>query len=218
MLGVDNGLEITLVTASGDYLTVNSYQHSDLFWALRGGGGGTFGVVTSLTYRSHPSPPVVAGFLIASQDGTTPNAAMTTAYTELVRRTPALTDFGWGGYTGLVPDSANNSTTFMLLFIASNVSLGAARASALGTLLNFVNATAATSATEGSDGALTIETSQLIPMDNWAEFSDFLTANTNGEVGANSELGSRLIPRDVVEANYSTVAQTILNSQGRGNW
>ena len=106
----------------------------------------------------------------------------------------------------------------MLLFIASNVSLGAARASALGTLLNFVNATAATSAAEGSDGALTIETSQLIPMDNWAEFSDFLKANTNGEVGGNSELGSRLIPRDVVEANYSTVAQTILDSQGRGNW
>src|SRR4051812_43153388 len=38
-LGVDNVLQFMVVTANGDFLTVNSYQNSDLFWALRGGGG-----------------------------------------------------------------------------------------------------------------------------------------------------------------------------------
>jgi len=48
--GVDNAIEITVVTSTGEHLTVNDYQYSDLFWALRGGGGGTYGVITSVTY------------------------------------------------------------------------------------------------------------------------------------------------------------------------
>ncbi|MDC0740791.1 FAD-binding oxidoreductase [Polyangium mundeleinium] len=44
----DNLLEIQLVTAAGDLLTCNDKQNTDLFWACRGGGGGQFGVVTSL--------------------------------------------------------------------------------------------------------------------------------------------------------------------------
>ncbi|KAG6327489.1 hypothetical protein ID866_11600, partial [Astraeus odoratus] len=42
-LGVDNAVEITVVTSTGEHLTVNNYQYPDLFWALRGGGGGTYG-------------------------------------------------------------------------------------------------------------------------------------------------------------------------------
>ncbi|XP_055350326.1 uncharacterized protein LOC129596946 [Paramacrobiotus metropolitanus] len=49
-LAVDNVLEMTVVTADGQLLTANSCQNKDLFWALRGGGGGTFGVVTSITF------------------------------------------------------------------------------------------------------------------------------------------------------------------------
>ncbi|CAA7268663.1 unnamed protein product [Cyclocybe aegerita] len=57
-LGVDNVIQLTVVVADGQHLTVNAYQHSDLFWALRGGGGGTYGVVTSATYQSHPEFPL----------------------------------------------------------------------------------------------------------------------------------------------------------------
>ena len=214
--GVDNVLEISLVTASGDYLTVNAHQHPDLFWALRGGGGGTFGIVTSLTYRSHPSPPAIAGFLVASQSGITANAAMTSIYTELVRRTPALTDFGWGGYTMFGP--SNGTTSLTLFYITPNVSLAEANASALGAYLDFVNATAANSTAEGSDGVLTVEFSQLIPFDNWAAWYNFLFANETGQVGSNSELGSRLISRDAAEANYTTIAQTLLGLDGGSTW
>ncbi|EEB97762.1 hypothetical protein MPER_02850, partial [Moniliophthora perniciosa FA553] len=59
-LGVDNALQFTVVIASGEVLTVNAYSNPDLFWALRGGGGGTFGVVTSVTYRTHELVPVAA--------------------------------------------------------------------------------------------------------------------------------------------------------------
>jgi FAD/FMN-containing dehydrogenase len=49
----------TLVTADGQVHQVSEHDEPDLFWACRGGGGGTLGVVTSLTYRTRPAPDVL---------------------------------------------------------------------------------------------------------------------------------------------------------------
>jgi FAD/FMN-containing dehydrogenase len=59
-LSVDNLLSAELVTATGEVLTASDDAHADLFWALRGGGG-NFGVVTSLEFRVHPVREVLAG-------------------------------------------------------------------------------------------------------------------------------------------------------------
>jgi FAD/FMN-containing dehydrogenase len=56
----DSVVSVDLVTAEGAALTANARQHPDLFWALRGGGG-NFGVVTSLEFRLHPVARVFAG-------------------------------------------------------------------------------------------------------------------------------------------------------------
>src|SRR4051795_1697048 len=52
-LASDNLQAVELVTAAGDVLEVDAASQPDLFWALRGGGG-NFGIATSLTYRLHP--------------------------------------------------------------------------------------------------------------------------------------------------------------------
>jgi FAD/FMN-containing dehydrogenase len=49
-------LEAEIVTADGLIRLVNEAREADLFWALKGGGGGTFGVVTRLTLATHPLP------------------------------------------------------------------------------------------------------------------------------------------------------------------
>jgi FAD/FMN-containing dehydrogenase len=70
-LTVDNLLAVDVVTADGTRLRASEDEHSDLFWALRGGGG-NFGVVTSFEFRLHPvGPSVLAGpiFWDASDTG-----------------------------------------------------------------------------------------------------------------------------------------------------
>ncbi|KAK7468968.1 hypothetical protein VKT23_003467 [Stygiomarasmius scandens] len=69
-LGADNVLQFTVVLPNGTYLTANKYLTPDLFWAMRGGGGPSFGIVTSTVYRTHPNPSYTAAFWGAHANST----------------------------------------------------------------------------------------------------------------------------------------------------
>jgi FAD/FMN-containing dehydrogenase len=62
-LALDNLLEADLVLADGSFVTASAEKNSDLFWAIRGGGG-NFGIVTSFLFRAHPIDQVFAGPMI----------------------------------------------------------------------------------------------------------------------------------------------------------
>jgi len=62
-LTCDDLLAAQIVTADGRVRACDDTRDADLFWALRGGGGGNFGVVTSLTLRTHPSTNLAIGFV-----------------------------------------------------------------------------------------------------------------------------------------------------------
>jgi hypothetical protein len=97
-------LEAEVVTADGAVRTVNAYREPDLFWALKGGGGGTFGIVTRLTLRTRNLPVTfgeVSGRVKAQSDG---------AFLDLIRRVMGtyrvrLFNPHWGEQIRLDPDN-----------------------------------------------------------------------------------------------------------------
>jgi FAD/FMN-containing dehydrogenase len=99
-----NLLEAEVVTADGQIRIANACTNSDLFWALKGGGGGTFGVLSKMTLRLHDLPEFfgVANFKIT--------AASDDAYRRLIREFVSfyrenLLNEHWGEQAHLRPDN-----------------------------------------------------------------------------------------------------------------
>jgi FAD/FMN-containing dehydrogenase len=85
LLGAD------VVTADGRRLRCDERQNADLFWALRGGGGGNFGIVTSFTFRTHATTEVAPFFVKWNVDDAV------TVFRGWQRWGQAIGDDIWGG-------------------------------------------------------------------------------------------------------------------------
>ncbi|OAQ66836.2 FAD binding domain-containing protein [Pochonia chlamydosporia 170] len=99
-LAADNVLEMLVVTPGGKVITVNEDQHADLFWAMRGGGGSTFGVIVSVTVKSYPSPRVTSAKWAAFTDPKN-DSTKYSLMSYISSKIPQLMDSGLSGYTFL---------------------------------------------------------------------------------------------------------------------
>lgn len=92
-LGADRLLEIEIVAPDGRLRTCNTEQNADLLWALRGAGGGEFGVVLRATVKVEPAIPVT--FTLLSFTPTSENLAQFLFL--LINNTATWSSEGWGG-------------------------------------------------------------------------------------------------------------------------
>ncbi|GAB2890792.1 FAD-binding oxidoreductase [Paralcaligenes ginsengisoli] len=104
-------LEAEIVTADGKILIVNRCSHPELFWALKGGGGGSWGVVTRITLQTHDLPEKFGAYF-----GTV-KAKSDTAYRRLLEKFIAfyaenLFNPHWGEQVSL--NSDNSSKIYMV--------------------------------------------------------------------------------------------------------
>jgi hypothetical protein len=70
-MAADQILSLDIVLANGEFTTASASNNTELFWALRGGGGSTFGVVTSVTIKAYPPLPVTSFSFIFNGEGIT---------------------------------------------------------------------------------------------------------------------------------------------------
>ncbi|KAH0497556.1 hypothetical protein TgHK011_004854 [Trichoderma gracile] len=103
-LAADNVWEMEIVTPGGDIVFANEDEHSDLFWAMRGGGGSTFGVITSVTLKTHPSPKILGLLYGIITDPKEPLVYDLITY--ILSQTPYLMAQGLSGYNLITRDMA----------------------------------------------------------------------------------------------------------------
>src|SRR5438128_1241688 len=98
-------LEAEIVTADGKVRIANACTNPDLFWALKGGGGSTFGVVSKLTLRVRDLPELAGGANFSVK------ASSDDAYRRLIRQfvgfyREALFNDHWGEQAHVTPDNS----------------------------------------------------------------------------------------------------------------
>jgi FAD/FMN-containing dehydrogenase len=98
-------LEAEVVTADGKVRTANACTNPDLFWALKGGGGGSFGAVSNLTLRVRELPEFLGGAIF------TIKASSDDAFRRLIRQfvsfyREALFNDWWGEQAHVRPDNS----------------------------------------------------------------------------------------------------------------
>ncbi|KAJ5693172.1 hypothetical protein N7462_002595 [Penicillium macrosclerotiorum] len=99
-LASDQVYQVTVVTPDGQQLVANDHQNKDLFWAVRGTGGGQFGVVTEFVLKTHPVPVnvVTGGLTFYPRDKSNASeSASWAALAEIASLIPDLMDYGITG-------------------------------------------------------------------------------------------------------------------------
>jgi FAD/FMN-containing dehydrogenase len=193
---VDNVLEITIVTADGSHVIANQYRNEDLFWALRGGGGGTWGVVTSVTYKTHPSMPLSSAFLAANSTNVNSTQNL---LAEIIRLTPSLVEQGYGGY------SSGSTEQIQLYFLSPNVTAEETQATFL-PLFEFA----------ASQPGISVENSTTVYQDFWSWY-EFTLATFGDQVAFPAEMSSWLLPKDIIQTDEpGKLAVELLKMSGFG--
>ncbi|KAJ5336750.1 FAD linked oxidase N-terminal [Penicillium brevicompactum] len=122
-LAADQVLALEVVLSDGRFVTVSKTSHPDLFWALRGGGGGTFGIVTSIISRVYPKIGVTVSTF---QFSTGTNVSVDTFWAGVrsyFERFPAHADAGTYAYFWVMATGTNSFTFLMNPFFAVNHTL-----------------------------------------------------------------------------------------------
>jgi len=110
-MGVDNVLEMKVVTGAGKYVTASRCQNSDLFYAMRGGGGATFGVIMSMTSKGNPKLDLQVAYIRFVST----NLDNIRGFLQvLIQNAKSLAQDGWGGY--IEPNAMSNQASGLVLF------------------------------------------------------------------------------------------------------
>ncbi|KAJ4416151.1 hypothetical protein N0V82_006911 [Gnomoniopsis sp. IMI 355080] len=195
-LAVDQVLEWEAVTPSGELLVATPDQNPDLYWALTGGGGGTYAVVLSMTVKVHPNMITAGATLSFTHNDTEVYWGIVQTF---LMNLPALLDAGGTSYWEVLPGN---------IFGAPQTFLPNGTAEELESLLQ-------PTLTALNESGISYEFSSV----DYPTFQDaFNTLNPDMTI-QELNVGGRLIPRSLVatdeaSANLTSAIEYIINNNG----
>ncbi|KAF9451824.1 FAD-binding domain-containing protein [Macrolepiota fuliginosa MF-IS2] len=175
-LGADRALEFKIVTPDGKLRIANECQNTDLFWALRGGGGGTFGVVLESTVLASPQVKLQTLILTFAPDANVTKEM----WTIMADNGLKWAEEGWGGF----------SMANVVIFLNPKLSPSAAQVS-MAPLIDFGKRLQAT--------ASATTTVLFTEFPSWNAFFQAFSKDFVATVGSSLALASRLIPKSIFE-------------------
>ncbi|KAI7245139.1 hypothetical protein KC343_g6969 [Hortaea werneckii] len=191
-MGVDNVLQIKAILPNGTCVTANRCQNQDVFYALRGGGGSTFGVNMEITTTAHPRVTLQVAYIrFVSLDPESIEKFVTIC----VENGDKWATEGWGGY---ITPGARGKLSSGLVLVTPKLTNEEAKQS-MKPLTDYAS----------SLGNLAIN-NEISTAHSWFEaFNDYILPNDE-EVGLGIALGSRLIPKDVFTSDNGR--QSLINA------
>ncbi len=200
-MGADSIIEATIVTLDGRVLKANACQNQDLFWAIRGGGGGTFGIITSLTVKAHEMPSVTVSSVEVAARNSTPAKTWYRLVAQMHTHFPKLQDAGMHGYYTM----SGSDRTMILALLQYNVPNATSSKKLLEPLQELLNA--------ANSSVTHTVTTLWVP--EWYMLNQLLP--TSGNVGSTrGTRASRLIPRRAL-VNVDLLAQVLETAASPNN-
>lgn len=189
-IGADQALEWEVVDGLGNVHIASRTENADLYWALSGGGPGTYGVVSSLTVKVHPKFPITGALLNFTAAGI-PQDTFYTAIGEYHKIVPTWTA------AGATTIGAITSEEFRLTpFAFPNASLDEAQA--------LIRPFTDTLVDLGIDYFI-----NTTSFSTWLEFyEDYIEPSASGYV-QNAQYGGHFIPIGVIENNNTALTAAV---------
>lgn len=190
-LMADNAVEFEVVTADGEVRIINECNDPELFWAMRGGGGGTFAVLTKYRVQLHASLPIHAYRMVAN-----------------------ISDSG--ALRALLTLHAENQLTWSKALVTGGTDYSL-KAAEFGVVHPYADdgsklkeATAAFYNQVGNITGITVIQNNYTTYDNYTAYLSFSIADARATepAGISSLLSSRLMPRDLF-TSPSTIAALV---------
>ncbi|KAL8906001.1 MAG: hypothetical protein Q9207_002286 [Kuettlingeria erythrocarpa] len=193
-MAADQALEWDVVTATGKHLIASPYQNADLYWALSGGGGGTYGIVVSLTVKAHPDLMTSAANLTFTSQRITSDSFWKVVGT-FQQSLPAIVD------KGAVAIFVLTNETFQLMPVQGPGIPKAELQELLNPTINILNQ------------------EKIKYLFNIGEFPTYYDSYSSFDPPwnvSNYQIGGRLIPRSLVQNNISALVQAERQIIGSG--
>ncbi|KAH6717441.1 putative isoamyl alcohol oxidase [Leptodontidium sp. MPI-SDFR-AT-0119] len=198
-LGADQTLEFQVVTALGKVVTASASQNSDLYWALSGGGGGTYGVVISMTVKVYPEA-TVGGASLQMAAASTTQEKFDQAVSQFHAMLPNMTDHG-----AMVIYYLNNAVFVINPITVYNSTAAYVRDTILGPFM-------AVLADLGIPSSVA-----YTELSYYDHYSTYMGPLPYGNIGVGEyQYGSRLIPRSVLENDNAALQAALRNLTAHG--